>query len=106
MIGNSSSGIIEAASLHLPAVNIGTRQQGRIHPANVIDVGYERVAILEGIRQAVQPEFRECLCQKENPYGCGRASGIIVGRLKSMPLDERLVMKRFHDLDVNLKAEN
>ena len=106
MVGNSSSGIIEAPSLGLPAVNIGTRQAGRVRGANVIDVGYERAAILEGIRQAVRPEFRESLRQMQNPYGCGRASGKIVERLKTVPLDDNLILKRFYDLDVAPKAES
>ena len=45
MVGNSSSGLIEAASFGLPVVNIGSRQSGRIRPANVIDVDYDRYAI-------------------------------------------------------------
>ena len=52
MVGNSSSGIIEAASFGLPVVNIGNRQGGRIRAANVIDVECERDAILDGIRLA------------------------------------------------------
>jgi UDP-N-acetylglucosamine 2-epimerase (non-hydrolysing)/GDP/UDP-N,N'-diacetylbacillosamine 2-epimerase (hydrolysing) len=99
MVGNSSSGIIEAPSLKLPVVNIGTRQSGRVRGANVIDVGYTRGEILRGIRQAVNPKFRETLHDKINPYGCGQASTKIVERLKSIPLDERLVVKRFYDLE-------
>jgi len=99
MVGNSSSGIIEAPSFGLPVINIGTRQSGRVKAANVIDVGYERTDILEGIHQAVQLKFRERLRQMANPYGCGQASTKIVERLKSVPLDERLMMKRFRDLD-------
>jgi UDP-hydrolysing UDP-N-acetyl-D-glucosamine 2-epimerase len=106
MVGNSSSGIIEAPSFGLPVVNIGTRQQGRVRAANVIDVGYERAVILDGIRKAVQPEFRDGLRQMKNPYGCGRASDIIVERLKSVPLDKRLVMKRFYDLEIGPRAKS
>ena len=98
MVGNSSSGLIEAPSFALPVVNVGTRQAGRVRGANVIDVSYERTAILGGIQQAIQPEFREQLRQMENPYGSGRASDIIVERLKTVLLDDRLVMKRFTDL--------
>ena len=106
MVGNSSSGIIEAPSFGLPVVNIGTRQVGRVRGANIIDVGYERAAILEGIRQAVRPGFRESLRQMQNPYGCGRASDIIIERLKTVPLDDNLIVKQFYDLDVGPKAEN
>ena len=97
MVGNSSSGIIEAPSLGLPVVNIGTRQHGRVRASNVIDVGYDRQAILEGIRRAVQPEFRDRLKGCLNPYGHGQASDLIVQRLKTIPLDARLTNKRFID---------
>lgn len=106
MVGNSSSGIIEAPSFGLPVVNIGTRQAGRVKAANVIDVGYERTDILAGLRQALRPEFRAGLRQLTNPYGCGQASDIIVERLKSVLLDERLLMKRFHDLDATAVVED
>lgn len=100
MVGNSSSGIIEAPSFKLPVVNIGARQQGRVRAANVIDTGYERGAILKGIRKAVQPEFRESLCELVNPYGCGRASDKIVERLKNVVLDDRVIIKRFYDMEI------
>jgi len=98
MVGNSSSGIIEAPSFKLPVVNIGTRQQGRMKLMNVLDVGYEREEILEGIRKATDPHFRESLQKIENPYGSGRASAIIVERLKDTVLDNKLVIKHFHDI--------
>lgn len=97
MVGNSSSGIIEAPSFGLPVVNIGARQSGRIRAANVIDVEPESAAIIKGIRQAVLPELRARLRGMTNPYGDGHASPIIVERLKSVPLDQRLTTKRFRD---------
>ncbi|MBP7687330.1 MAG: UDP-N-acetylglucosamine 2-epimerase (hydrolyzing) [Thermoflexales bacterium] len=97
MVGNSSSGLIEAPSFELPVVNIGTRQTGRVRAANVIDVGTDRAAILAGIRRAVQPEFRANLRGLLNPYGDGTAAEKIVARLKSVELDQRLIMKRFID---------
>jgi UDP-N-acetylglucosamine 2-epimerase (non-hydrolysing) len=99
MVGNSSSGIIEAASFNLPVVNVGTRQKGRIRGANVIDVGYETQDVLRGIRAAADPEFRASLNGLKNPYGAGNASAVILDRLKSVPLDEKLVKKSFHDIE-------
>jgi UDP-hydrolysing UDP-N-acetyl-D-glucosamine 2-epimerase len=99
MVGNSSSGIIEAALFKLPVVNIGTRQLGRTRGANVIDVGYERSHIFNGIKKATQPEFREGLDDLINPYGCGNAANKIVERLKTVALDEKLILKRFQDID-------
>lgn len=105
MVGNSSSGIIEAPSFGLPVVNIGTRQTGRVKAANVIDVGYERTEILKGVLQALRPEFRAGLRRLSNPYGLGQASEIIVAKLKGVPLDDRLLVKRFCDLDITAADE-
>jgi UDP-hydrolysing UDP-N-acetyl-D-glucosamine 2-epimerase len=97
MVGNSSSGIIEAPSFGLPVVNIGTRQQGRLRAENVIDVGYRREEILAGIEQATNPEFRSRLRGRSNPYGDGHASEVIVNTLKDVHVDDRLLKKRFVD---------
>jgi UDP-N-acetylglucosamine 2-epimerase (non-hydrolysing)/GDP/UDP-N,N'-diacetylbacillosamine 2-epimerase (hydrolysing) len=99
MVGNSSSGLIEASSFQLPVVNIGTRQAGRVRAKNVIDVGYMHTEVEAGIRKALQPEFREGLRGMRNPYGDGHASEKILERLRTVHLDHRLVVKRFYDLD-------
>ncbi len=96
MIGNSSSGIIEAASFGLPVVNIGTRQQGRVRPKNVLDVGYATSDVEAGIREAISDGFRNALCGPVNPYGDGHASERIVERLRTVDL-ARLTPKLFYD---------
>ncbi len=98
MVGNSSSGIIEAASFHLPVVNIGNRQRGRLRPRNVLDVGHDAQAIIQAIRQAISPAFRAGLHDLNNPYGDGHAAERIVHVLRSVPLDSTLLVKRFWDL--------
>jgi UDP-hydrolysing UDP-N-acetyl-D-glucosamine 2-epimerase len=98
MVGNSSSGIIEAASFELPVVNVGTRQQGRLRPANVIDVGYDREAITAGIERALSPAFRDGLRGLANPYGDGHASERIVAELRDVELGPGFVRKSFRDL--------
>lgn len=98
MVGNSSSGIIEAATFKLPVVNIGTRQKGRVRGANVIDVGYRREEIMAGIEKALQADFRDSLSGMTNPYGNGAAADRIIARLKAVPLDQRLLVKRFQDI--------
>ncbi|MBI2174197.1 MAG: UDP-N-acetylglucosamine 2-epimerase (hydrolyzing) [Candidatus Omnitrophica bacterium] len=105
MVGNSSSGIIEAPSFGLPVVNIGTRQQGRIRAKNVLDVGYGRDEIIGGIRKAISPEFRASLQGIANPYGSGRASEVIVRHLEEIDLDDRLLVKRFVDISGSLGEE-
>ena len=97
MVGNSSSGLIEAPSFELPVVNVGTRQGGRLRAANVIDVGYQRHEISEGLSRALDPVFRQSLAGLANPYGDGHAAERIVARLTSVPLGARLLTKRFRD---------
>ncbi len=100
MVGNSSSGIIEAPSFGLPVVNIGTRQAGRVRGANVVDVACTRTAISAGLRRALSPEFRAQARTAANPYVQGNASELIVQRLRDVPLDARLRMKQFADINL------
>lgn len=95
MLGNSSSGIIEASSFKLPVVNIGSRQQGRIRGKNVLDVGYSRAEIREGITKAISSDFRADLAGLVNPHGDGHAAERIVRKLKETKLGEELLVKRF-----------
>jgi len=105
MVGNSSSGLIEAPSFQLPVVNIGTRQQGRCRAANVIDVGYERAAIVAGLHRALAGGFRAGLRTLINPFGTGTAAARIVSRLKTVALDDTLIRKNFHDLDTSTRSQ-
>ncbi len=97
MVGNSSSGLLEAPSFGLPVVNIGDRQGGRIRAANVIDVEPTVDAITSGIQRSLDPCFRERLVGLQNPYGAGEASTIIVSTLRSVPLGPGLLRKAFVD---------
>lgn len=96
MAGNSSAGIIEAASFALPVVNIGDRQAGRERSENTIDAPAEPGAILAALRKADAPAFRHAARQGGNVYGDGRAgdriADVIKGALKT-GIDAR---KRFH----------
>ena len=93
LVGNSSSGIIESTSVGQPALNIGIRQRGREHAANVLDVPAERGAILEEIRKAESPKFRKSVQRLRNPYGDGHASKTIVKVLTETAFDSRLLFK-------------
>jgi UDP-hydrolysing UDP-N-acetyl-D-glucosamine 2-epimerase len=97
MVGNSSSGIIEAASFRLPVVNVGGRQQGRVRAANVIDSSYDKDDILRAIRSAISDDFREQLRELRNPYGDGHAAAAILDTLSTIPLDGDMVVKLFND---------
>jgi UDP-hydrolysing UDP-N-acetyl-D-glucosamine 2-epimerase len=95
LVGNSSSGIIEAPSFHLPVVNIGSRQEGRDRSNNIIDVPHERTAIRKAIDQALSdPEFRDRVRNCRNPYGDGHAGERIVRVLRSIPIGRDLTQKR------------
>ena len=99
MIGNSSSGIIEAASFKLPVVNIGNRQNGRLAPANVIHTGSASDEILAAVRKACTLEFRHGLDDLVNPYGDGNAAPRMVAALRELDLsDPALIQKDFQDI--------
>ena len=91
LLGNSSSGIMEAASFALPVVNIGMRQQGRERAINIIDTQASTPAILAAIQQARSPEFRNSLTGMTNPYGDGHAAERIVEVLVNTPLEGLLI---------------
>jgi UDP-hydrolysing UDP-N-acetyl-D-glucosamine 2-epimerase len=101
LLGNSSSGIIEAASFELPAVNVGIRQRGRERGRNVLDAEPNVDSILDQLGIARSERFRQSLKGMENPYGDGRASGRIVDVLGSVPLGEELLIKRALPLEGN-----
>lgn len=98
LIGNSSSGIIEAASFNLPVINIGSRQQGRQHTTNVIDVDYNKEEILKAIAKIESNEFKESLKTIKNPYGDGNTAKKIVKTLKEIEFDEKLLKKEFYKI--------
>ncbi|MBU0701044.1 UDP-N-acetylglucosamine 2-epimerase (hydrolyzing) [bacterium] len=94
LVGNSSSGIIEAASFHLPVVNIGTRQQSRQRTVNVIDVDHDTGKIVEAIRFALyDKEFKANVKVCKNPYGDGKTSKRIVEILSRIEINNDLLQK-------------
>lgn len=97
LVGNSSSGIHETASLGVPTVNIGTRQQGRERGQNVIDVRNDRREIRQALATALHDEeFKARVAERVNPYGDGRSAERIVHILKTVGL-QNLIQKRFYD---------
>jgi UDP-N-acetylglucosamine 2-epimerase (non-hydrolysing)/GDP/UDP-N,N'-diacetylbacillosamine 2-epimerase (hydrolysing) len=94
LVGNSSSGIMEAASFALPVVDVGIRQRGRERARNILDAEASVASILDRIRTASSDEFRRSLQGMENPYGDGHAAERIVEVLASVPLGEELLVKR------------
>lgn len=96
VIGNSSSGILEAPALGLPTVNIGDRQKGRLRPASVIDAEPEKRLIRKALREALAKEFRDMARATRSPYEKDGTSASIVQILKSASLSN-ILMKKFHD---------
>ena len=95
MVGNSSSGIIDAPSLGLPVVNIGIRQEGRERGKNVIDVGHNRQEIVEGVEKALtDKEFLAEVKKCESPYGDGKASQRIAEILSKVEITPQLLEKK------------
>ncbi len=91
MVGNSSSGIMEAASFALPVVNVGIRQQGRERARNIIDVPAETSAIIAALNSALNPAFRKELRGMTNPYGNGTAATTIAKVLATAPIENLLI---------------
>lgn len=94
MIGNSSSGIMEAPTFKLPAVNIGRRQIGRYQAPNVINVtNYDENDIFNAIEKAYSHDFRKTLSKIENPYGNSCASEKIINIIKNLDISTKLLNK-------------
>ncbi len=96
MIGNSSSGLWEAPSFKLPVVNIGLRQQGRVHGDNVIHAQLELVAIKDAIQKVSSAAFRDAL-SGNNPYVQSNTLALIMDTLKKPHDKAKLLAKRFVD---------
>ena len=97
VVGNSSSGIIEAPSFDRPTVNIGMRQKGREAAQSVIHCEPNSQSIREAIDKAISPDFQQFVKTVENPYGQGSASREIVEILKHQTPGW---LKNFRDLNV------
>ena len=101
MLGNSSSGLIEAPSFRLPVVNIGDRQKGRMRAANVIDVGNSIAEIKGGIERAISMDFKKSIETMVNPndvFQDGKTSRRIKEQLKIVEISEKMLKKEFRDI--------
>ena len=92
VVGNSSSALLEAPAVAIPAVNIGVRQQGRLRAASTIDCAAERSAIRAAIEQALAWED----VPTDSPYGDGHATARIMAVLRALDEPRALLHKRFH----------
>jgi len=97
VVGNSSSGIIEAPSMGIPTVDIGIRQHGRTAADSVIHCGDTTEEIAEAIALAISPEMQEKAKHTVNPYEKKDTLRLCVNAIANMPLD---VNKKFYDIDI------
>jgi len=96
VVGNSSSGLLEAPSFHIGTINIGDRQKGRLKALNVIDCEPIQEAICESLTKLYTAEFQQQLSTVQNPYGEGGAVEKIIHLLKNTALSD-LLKKSFYD---------
>ncbi|MGM0520140.1 MAG: UDP-N-acetylglucosamine 2-epimerase [Campylobacterota bacterium] len=99
MVGNSSSGLLEAPSFNIATINIGDRQKGRIKAKSVLDCKAKKDDILNTIDIAYSKEFKSILKNSTNPYDNGGASNKIIEILKNIELDN-ILKKEFYDFKV------
>lgn len=95
LIGNSSSGIHEAASFKKPVLNIGSRQNGRLKPKNVIDSSYNSKDIIKKTTYILNnKKFKKSLYNLKNPYGNGNSATKIIKYLKKIDLSKKIIQKQ------------
>lgn len=97
VVGNSSSGLLEAPTFHIGTINIGDRQKGRLKAASVIDCGSDEASIRAAFIKLFSHDFKESLKQSVNPYGEGGASVKIKEVLRGVKL-ENILRKKFMDI--------
>jgi GDP/UDP-N,N'-diacetylbacillosamine 2-epimerase (hydrolysing) len=94
LVGNSSSGLLEAPTFKTPAVNIGRRQQGREQGINVINTDFDAELIVMAIHKALDKDFVKEIKEKcINPYGDGQSAKRILDIIRSLPVDNKLIVK-------------
>ncbi len=103
VVGNSSSGIIEAPSFKIGTINIGERQKGRIKAKSVIDCEPKYESIKKAFDILYSKKFQDSLKSVENPYGNGNAAIRIKKVLKNFPI--RSLKKKFYDVNYTLQIE-
>lgn len=100
VIGNSSSGIIEAPSFGIPTINIGDRQKGRIRADSVIDCNDSRDDIINAIKKAMTSEFKKICSSCSNPYEKEDTAKSIASKISTCSISKKELKKRFYDLPI------
>lgn len=100
VIGNSSSGILEAPSFKIATINIGDRQKGRIKAKSVIDCNSTKKEILNSIKKAYSKDFKKDLKTIKNPYDIGKTTNKIIDIIKKIDLNN-VLKKTFYDINIS-----
>lgn len=100
VVGNSSSGIIEAPSMKTPTVNIGDRQKGRVRAKSIIDCEPEKEDIRRALTRALSSEFKSSIKTVNNPYEKENTAKNIKEVIRNFDL-ESILKKRFHDITIS-----
>lgn len=103
VVGNSSSGIIEAPSLHTPTINIGDRQKGRIQAKSVLNCQPTAQEIILTMQKAFSDDFQDTLNKVDNPYEKAQTTKNIIRQIKQINLTE-LIKKEFYDIPFSSPA--
>ncbi|GAB3414948.1 UDP-N-acetylglucosamine 2-epimerase [Massilia agilis] len=90
IVGNSSAGLLEAASLKIPAINVGARQRGRLCGANVLFTDGDKASVATAIQTARSSQFQSMLAGLANPYGDGYSSEAAAHLLKTVDFSSLL----------------
>ena len=97
VVGNSSSGLLEAPSFNIGTIDIGDRQKGRIKADSVISCSPKKEDINKSLKKLYSKGFQNIVKNVKNPYGSGGASKEIVSKIKDINLDG-IIKKSFYDL--------
>lgn len=98
IVGNSSSGIVEAPCFGIPTVNIGTRQKGRVQADSILNCEPDCDAIRKTMKTALTKEFKKIAAETTNPYGAGDTSEGIVRQIKKFLSTDYTCSKTFYDV--------
>ena len=99
VLGNSSSGIVETPAFHVPTVNIGDRQKGRLQSASIINCGNSRTEIKKAVEKALSGSHREVCKTVISPYGSGDAAKKIAEKTVEVVMSGNIdLKKKFFDI--------
>ena len=94
MVGNSSSGLLEAPSFKIASINVGNRQNDRVRAKSTLNSSYNKKEIIKKIKLASSIKFQKKIMNVKNPYGDGNSAKRIVKILMSRKIDEKFLTKK------------